>query len=67
MKRFCYLSNRLNLNRGCEAAVTARTRMGWKKFIECGEILLGKRFSLRMKGMVYKSYVRSTMLYGSKT
>ena len=28
---------------------------------------LEKEFSLRMKGKVYKSYVRSAMLYGSKT
>ena len=47
--------------------MTARTRLGWKKFRDCGEILLGKRFSLRMKGKVYKSYVRSAMLYGSET
>ena len=32
VKRFCYLGNRLNVNAKCEAAVTARTRMGWKKF-----------------------------------
>ena len=67
MKGFCNLGNRLNFSGGCEAAVTARTRMGWKKFRECGEILFGKRFSLWIKGKIYKSYARSTMLYGSKT
>ena len=36
------------------------------KFRECGELLLG-RFSLTMKGMVYRSCVRSAMLYGSET
>ena len=36
------------------------------KFRECGELLRG-RFSLRMKGMVYCSCVRSAMLYGSET
>ena len=30
VKGFCYLGNRLNANGGCEAAVTARTRVGWK-------------------------------------
>ena len=29
-------------------------------------MLFGKRSSLRMKGKVYKSYVRSAMLYGSE-
>ena len=28
----------------------------------CGELLYGRRFSLRLKGAVYKSYV----LYGSE-
>ena len=37
------------------------------KFRECGEWLRGRRFSLRMKGIVYRSCVRSEMLYGSET
>ena len=64
---FCYHGNRFNVSGLCEAAVTARTRLGWKKFRECGEILFGKRFSLLMKGKIYKSYVSSAMLYESKT
>ena len=36
------------------------------KFRECRKILKGKRFSLKMKGKVYKSCVRSAMLYGSE-
>jgi hypothetical protein len=46
--------------------VTARARFGWVKFRECGELLKGKRFSLKVKGMVYRSCVRSVMLYGSE-
>ena len=37
------------------------------KFRECGELLRGRRFSLRKKGMVNCSCVRSAMLYGSET
>ena len=37
------------------------------KFRKCGELLRGRRFSLRMKGMVYRSCVRSAMLHGSET
>ena len=51
----------------CKAAVTARARVGWVKFRECGELLISKRFSLKLKGMVYRSCVRSAMLYGSET
>ena len=42
------------------------SRIGWIKFRECSEILKGRRFSLKMKGKVYKSCVRSAMLYGSE-
>lgn len=64
---FCYLGDRINASGGSEAAVTARTRLGWTKFRECGDVLYGRRFSLKMKGKVYKSCVRSVMLYGSET
>ena len=37
------------------------------KFRKCGELLRGRRFSFRMKGMVYRSCVRSAMLWGSET
>ena len=63
---FCYLGDMLNASGGCKAAVTARTKLE-QKFRECGEILFGRRFSLGLKKKVYKSYVRSAMLYGNKT
>ena len=47
--------DRMNASGGCEAAVTARARIGWVKFKECGELLNSKRFSLKTKGMVYRS------------
>ena len=63
----CYLGDRLNANGGCEVAVTARVRIGWVRFRECGELLLGNRFPLKMKGKVYCCCVRSAILYGSET
>ena len=57
----------MNASGGCEAAVTARVRTGWVKFKECGELLNSKRFSLKMKGMIYRKCVRSAMLFGSQT
>ena len=62
---FCYLGDRLNANGGCEAAVTARVRIGWIRFRECGELLLGNRFPLKMKEKVYCCCVRSAIPYGS--
>ena len=61
-KSFCYLGDRVIANGGCEAAVTARARIGWVKFKECGELLNSKRFLLKMKRMIYWSCVRSAML-----
>ena len=37
--------------------MTARTRCGWVELKECGELLYGRRFHLRLEGAVYKSYV----------
>ena len=67
VRGFCYLGDRVNAGGGCEAAVTARARIGWVKFRECGELLNSKMFSLKLKGMVYHSRVRSAMLHGSET
>ena len=50
---------------GCEAAVTARTRCGWVKYMQCGELLYGRRFPLKPKEAVYKNNVRQAILYGS--
>ena len=55
VKGFCYHGNRLNASGGCEFAVIARTRVGWKKFRECGEIPFEKRFSLQANGKINKS------------
>ena len=67
VKFFFYLGDRLNASGGCETAVTARVRIGWMKFTECEKLLLGRRCSLKMKEMVYRSCVRSAMLCGSET
>ena len=63
VSKFTYLGDRLNATGGCETAVTARSRTGWIKFRECSEILKGRRFSLKMRGRIYKSCVTSAMLY----
>ena len=41
---FCYLGDRLNANGSCKVVVTARVRIGWLRFRECGELLLGNSF-----------------------
>ena len=66
VSKLTYLGDRLNVTGECETAVTARSRIRWTKFKKCSEILKGRRFSLKTKGKVYKSCVRSAMLYGSE-
>ena len=61
-----YLGDRVSAGGGCEAVVTERTRHGWVKSRECGELLYGRMFPLRLKGAVYKSYIRPAILYGSE-
>ena len=34
--------------------------------MECCELLYGRIFALKLKGAVYKSYVRPEILYGSE-
>ena len=65
VRDFTYLDDRLSAGEGSEDAVTARTRCGWAKLMECSDLLYG-RFPLKLKGAVYKSYVRPAILYGSE-
>ena len=66
-REFTYLGDRVNAGGGCEAAVIARTRCGWAKHMECGDLLHGGRLPPNLKGAVCKSYVGPAVLYGSET
>ena len=63
VREFTCLDERVSVSGGCEAAVTVRTRCQWDMFNECGELMYGRRFSLRLKGAGCKSYVRAAILY----
>ena len=69
VKSFCYLRDRLNASGGSEAAITARTRIGWIKFREYGKLVYGRKVPLEIKEEICQSCVRSAMLYlyGNKT
>ena len=53
---------RLTYSGGCRAV-----RIGWVIIWEYGELLLGSRFSMRMKSKVYHGCIRSPILHGNKT
>ena len=52
---------------GRDSTVTTRIRTAWKKFREYLPIGIGKGFSLKLKGMVYATCVRSCLMHGSET
>ena len=64
LSEYTYLGERVITDGGCEVAVTARIRCGWIKLRVCSELHHGRRFPLKLKGAVYKSYVRPAILYG---
>ena len=64
---FCYLEYTLDGDSAADLAATARIRHGWMKFRELLSFLTSRAPLLEMKGRVYASCVRSSMIYGSET
>jgi len=62
--KFCYLVDMLGVDGD---AVEARIRIGWNKFRQLVPLLTNKDVSLIMRGRLYSSCVRSSMLHGSET
>ena len=67
VESFVYLGDKLNADGGCLSAVTARVRVGWMKFRELSGVLCGRKWSVKMKGRVYKACVRAAIVYGGET
>ena len=62
-----YWGDMLSVDRDADAAVEARIRIGWNKFRQLVPLLTSKDVSLTMRGWLYSSCVRSSMLHGSET
>ena len=67
VNNFVYLGDCLSSEGGCRKAIVMRVRAGWKKFRDLSGLLCGKKFSLKMKGTVYSTCVRTVMTYGGET
>ena len=65
--KFCYLGDMLSVDGDADAAVEARIRIGWNKFRQLVPLLTNKDVCLIMRGRLYSSCVRSSMLHGSET
>jgi len=57
------LGDVLGADGGCDSVVMARVRSVWKKFREYLPILTGKGFSLKLKGKVCVTCVRSCLMH----
>ena len=67
VETFCYLGDMLSSDGGCEHAVISRMNKAWNKFRELKPVLCAKGISLKVKGRVYITCVRSCMIYGGET
>jgi len=65
-QEFCYSGDVVGSSGDVQSTVTARLRAGWRKFSELSQVLCGRFLSLKLKGCLYKSCIRSVMSYGSE-
>jgi len=65
--KFCYLGDMLSVDGHADATVETRIRIGWNKFRQLVPLLTNKDISLTVRGRLYSSCVRSSMLHGSET
>ena len=64
---FCYLGNVLEARGGVQGAVRARVRCAWGNWRKVAPILTRKEVSHKLRGWLYKTTVRSTLLYSAET
>jgi len=57
----------LSVDGDADAAVEARIRIGWNKFRQLVSLLTNEDVPLIMRGRLYSSCERSSMLHGSET
>jgi len=65
--KFCYLGDMVSVDGDADAAVKTRIRIGWNKFRQLVPLLTNRDISLAVRGRLYSSCVRSSMLHGSET
>jgi len=65
--KFCYLGDMLSVDGDADAAVETRIQIGWKKIHTLGTIVTNSKVSLIVRGRLYSSCVRTSMLHRSET
>ena len=66
-KNFKYLSSTVSSDGSCEEEVKRKIQAGWLSWKKVSGVLCNSKLSARVKGKMYKSVVRSAMLYEIKT
>ena len=64
---FCYLGDMLLAAGGCELSTTTRVKTAWIKLKELKPVLHSRNPSLKTRGNVHSSCVRSATLHASET
>jgi len=65
--KLCYLGDMLSVDGDADATGETRVKIGWNKFRQLVPLLTNKDISLIVRGRLYSSFVRSSMLHGSET
>ena len=66
-KNFKYLGSTVNDDGRCEEEVRRRIQAGWMSWRKVSGVLCDRKLSAKVKGKMYKSVVRQTILYGMET
>jgi len=66
LDKFCYLGDMLSVDGDGDAAVETRIRIGLNKFRQLIPLLTNNDISLIVRGRLYSSCVRNSMLHGSE-
>jgi len=61
--KFCYLGDMLSAEGDADGAMETRIRIGWNKFRQLVPLLSSKDIALIVRGRLYSSCVRSSMLH----
>ncbi|KAK3557609.1 hypothetical protein QTP70_030538 [Hemibagrus guttatus] len=67
VQEFKYLGSTVQSNGECEKEVKKRVQAGWNGWRKVSGVLCDRKISARIKGKVYRTVVRPTMLYGLET
>ena len=67
VKEFKYLGSTVQESGSCEREVNKRVQAGWNGWRRVSGVICDRRLPARVKGKVYSSVVRPTMVYGFET